>query len=122
MYLYYFLIAFLLCVAIFGALPYLLVEYNIDMHLYSGNLFLTLLAVSLIAGVNSYSTQVLVAKKNYDFLMLSTALWASVALGLTAWQGISVQSVSVSLLAAYLVSSFGVVFGIYRLGYFKYFD
>ncbi len=82
-------------------------------------MLLILLLVSLIAGVNSYSTQILVARKKYNVLMMSTAIWASISLVLTAWKGINIQSVSVSLLVAYLMTSFGVALGIYKLKYFK---
>ncbi len=118
-YWYYFLISFALCVGVFGVSPYLFSQYEIDVQLYRGDLLLILLLVSLIAGVNSYSTQILVARKKYNVLMMSTAIWASISLVLTAWKGINIQSVSVSLLVAYLMTSFGVALGIYKLKYFK---
>lgn len=118
-YLYYFFISFVLCLIIVLIYPRICMLYNIDIQQYEISYFIVYMVVSLVASVHSYSIQILVSDSKYNVLLISTCIWAFSSLMMTAWLDISVQSVSISLSAAYLISSSLVWLRIYTLGYFK---
>jgi len=117
-YLYYFFISSVLCVCVLYAWPYLLYIYKIDMQ-FSSELSLILLSVSILAATNSYSVQVLVAKKNYKVLLISTMCWATVSLILTTLMGLDIQAIALSLLVSYSLVFIGTGFCLYKFGYVR---